>query len=74
MIINNYWMSLSIIILKNDEDWSSSALSAWVDNSLLDLHNFLDDAQRYPIIDNYNEINKDDDNNTIMMMMMITIK
>ena len=53
---------------------SSSALSAWVDNSLLDLHNFLDDAQRYPIIDNYNEIDKDDDNNTIMMMMMITIK
>ena len=53
---------------------SSSALSAWVDNSLLDLHNFLDDAQRYPIIDKYNEINKDDDNNTIMMMMMITIK
>lgn len=41
---------------------------------LLDLHNFSDDAQRYPIIDNYNEIDKDDDNNTIMMMMMITIK
>ena len=55
---------------------SSSALSAWVDNSLLDLHNFSDDAQRYPITDNYNEIDKDDDNNTIMMMMMmmITIK
>ena len=53
---------------------SSAALSAWVDNSLLDLHNFSDDAQRYPIIDNYNEINKDDDNSTIMMMMMITIK
>ena len=53
---------------------SSSALSAWVDNSLLFLHNFSDDAQRYPIIDNYNEIDKDDDNNTIMMMMMITIK
>ena len=53
---------------------SSSALSAGVDNSLLDLHNFSDDAQGYPIIDNYNEIYKDDDNNTIMMMMMITIK
>ena len=52
---------------------SFSALSAWVDNSLRDLHNFSDDTQRYPIIDNYNEIDKDDDNNTIMMMMMITI-
>ena len=66
-------MSLSIIILKNDEDWGR-CYHPRVDNSLLDLHNFSDDAQRYPIIDNYNEIDKDDDNNTIMMMMMITIK
>ena len=52
---------------------SSSALSAWVDNSLLDLHNFSDDAQRYPIIENYNEIDKDDDNHKIMISIMIQI-
>lgn len=45
-----------------------------MDNSLLDLHNFSDDAQRYLIIiDNYNDIDKDDDNNTIMITIMIQI-
>lgn len=44
-----------------------------MDNSLLDLHNFSDDAQPYLIIDNYNDIDKDDDNNTIMITIMIQI-
>lgn len=34
-----------------------------MDNSLLDLHNFSDYSQPYPITDNYNDIDNDDDNN-----------
>ena len=34
-----------------------------MDNSLLDLHNFSDYTQPYPITDNYNDIDNDDDNN-----------
>ena len=30
-------------------------------DSLLDLHNFSNDTQPYPIIDNYNDIDNDDD-------------